>query len=170
VSEPTVPRPAIGDWQTAADSRRAVLRRASMVDLDAVYRLQRDAYAANRLILGVEPLPLTANYRQRLETDDVWVVEIDANVAAVLVLVLESDCLLVWSVATAPALHGCGLGRRLLTHAEAEARRLGYRSIRLYTGEKLHSNIAWYARHGYAFHHREELPDRSIVHLVKTLE
>jgi GNAT superfamily N-acetyltransferase len=67
-------------------------------------------------------------------------------------------------------MQGGGLGRRLLTHAEAEARRLGYRSIRLYTGEKLRSNIAWYARHGYAFHHREELPDRSIVHLVKTLE
>ncbi len=141
-----------------------------MVDLDAVDCVQREAYAANRLILGVEPLPLTADYRRRLETDDVWVAEIDADIVAVLMLVLESDCLLVWSVATAPTWQGGGLGRRLLAHAEAEARRLGYRRIRLYTGEKLRSNIAWYARHGYAFHHREELPDRSIVHLVKTLE
>ena len=166
MSQQGVIRPAVGG--PAGDS--AILRRGGIADLDAVHRVQRDAYAANRLVLGVEPLPLTADYRHVLQTREVWVAEIASDIVAVLILVLESDCLLIWSIATAPALQGFGLGRRLLTHAEAEARRLGYCRVRLYTGEKLGLNIAWYARHGYVYHHREDLPDRCIVHFLKTLE
>jgi GNAT superfamily N-acetyltransferase len=166
VSRPGVTRPAL----SGPAGETPILRRASIVDLDAVCRVQRQAYAANRLVLGVEPLPLTADYRDVLQTREVWVAEIAANIVAVLILILESDCLLIWSIATTPALQGSGLGRRLLRHAEAEARRLGYCRIRLYTGEKLCSNIAWYARHGYVYHHREDLPDRCIIHFLKTLE
>ena len=43
---------------------RAVLRRATREDLFAVVALQRVAYAKNRAILGVEPLPLKADYAQ----------------------------------------------------------------------------------------------------------
>jgi hypothetical protein len=41
--------------------------------------------------------------------------------------------------------------------------------MRLYTGEKLTGNIAWYGRHGYAIERIEQMPDRTAVHMVKTL-
>ena len=42
-----------------------------------------------------------------------------------------------------------GLGRRLIEFAEAEARRLGYAELRLYTHEKMVENIALYGRLGF---------------------
>ncbi len=40
----------------------SALRRATADDLSAVTALQQAAYAKNRVLLGVEPLPLTADY------------------------------------------------------------------------------------------------------------
>jgi ribosomal protein S18 acetylase RimI-like enzyme len=77
--------------------------------------------------------------------------------------------LLIWSVATAPAAQGRGLGNRLLAAAEARAKELNLSTMRLYTGQKLVSNVAWYQRHGYAIERIEERPDRTVVHMVKNI-
>jgi 2-keto-3-deoxy-L-fuconate dehydrogenase len=146
------------------------LRRATTGDLTSVCRVQSEAYAANRVILGVEPLPLSADYQHIMSIHDVWVVDWGRQIVAVLILSLEPDCLLIWSIATAPAAQGRGIGRVLLAHAESEARRLSRKCVRLYTGEKLTSNIAWYVRYGYVLRRREELSDRCILHFSKTID
>jgi 2-keto-3-deoxy-L-fuconate dehydrogenase len=146
------------------------LRRATFADHDPVQYVQSQAYAANRGILGVEPLPLSVDYRHIFQAYDVWVAESDDAILGVLILELEPKALLIWSIAVTPAAQGRGLGRSLLMHAELEARRFGRRCIRLYTGEKLTANIAWYIRCGYAFLNKEQLPDRNIVHLGKILD
>src|SRR6266568_2679444 len=74
-----------------------------------------------------------------------------------------------WSVAVAPEAQGRGIGNRLLAIAEARARELGRGKVRLYTGEKLTGNIAWYERHGFARERIEDLGDRRLVHMMKRL-
>jgi ribosomal protein S18 acetylase RimI-like enzyme len=76
---------------------------------------------------------------------------------------------LIWSVATAPAAQGRGVGNRMLAFAETRARELGLSRIRLYTGEPLIANIAWYTRHDYVHERLEDMGDRRIVHLIKQL-
>jgi len=49
-----------------------------------------------------------------------------------------------------PERRGRGLGRRLLLELEAEARRLGYRSLVLETGDRQPEALGLYASHGYA--------------------
>ena len=66
-------------------------------------------------------------------------------------------------------MQGRGIGNRLLATAEARARELGRRRVRLYTGEKLAGNIAWYARHGFVRERIEDLGDRRSVHMMKAL-
>jgi GNAT superfamily N-acetyltransferase len=148
-------------------------RRATQADLAEIEALQHAAYARNRAILGAEPLPLLADYRDVLRDQEIWLVEADearpTRLEGVLVLQARADNLLVWSVAIAPFAQGCGIGNRLLAFAEARARDLGLGRLMLYTGEKLTNNIAWYERHGYAVTHREIMPDRVVVHLAKTL-
>jgi GNAT superfamily N-acetyltransferase len=148
----------------------AGLRRATPGDLDAVTALQRAAYAKNRVILGVEPLPLLAEYSQILLTLEVWLLEGAQGLDGALILEPRADDLLLWSVAIAPHAQGAGLGNRLLAAAEARARELGHRKMRLYTGDKLANNIAWYMRHGYDQERVETLGDRKVVHLVKILD
>ena len=142
-----------------------------------VEQLQRAAYTRNRELLGLEPLPLLTDYDEVFRDYEVWVKpgEPAGNVAAALILEIdraavdgEAD-ILIWSVATAPTLQQSGLGHALLVCAEERARQLGRNTIRLYTGQPLTHLIDWYARNGYDVERIEHLPDRSIVHMLKSL-
>ncbi|HEX8167234.1 MAG TPA: GNAT family N-acetyltransferase [Beijerinckiaceae bacterium] len=155
------------DFETGDPSLR--LRFAGPADLAALGELQRAAYVPNRAILGVEPLPLLFDYATLLGHYEAWVVEGEGGLAGALILDPRPDHLLVWSLATAPAAQGQGLGKRLLAAAEARARSLGLDTLRLYTGEKLTGNVRWYHRHGYAIERVEELDDRRLVHMVKAI-
>jgi predicted N-acetyltransferase YhbS len=53
------------------------------------------------------------------------------------------------NVAVRPSVKGSGIGRLLLTLAEDEAKRQGYKSIYLATHELMHENRALYSRIGY---------------------
>ena len=145
------------------------LRRAARDDLPAVTALQRAAYAKNRAILGVEPLPLLADYGQVFSDYEVYLAERDGALDGVLILEPRADDLLIWSVATAPEAQGHGVGNQMLAFAESRARELGRTCIRLYTGEPLTFNIAWYTRHGYAHESTEDMGDRVRVNLIKQL-
>lgn len=145
------------------------MRRAGLHDVAALTVLQHSAYARNRDILGVEPLPLMADYADVLVRYEGWLIDGAGALDGALILAPRADDLLIWSVATAPAAQGRGLGRRMLSHAELRAAQLGQRTLRLYTGEKLTGNVAWYQRRGYAIERVEARADRNIVHMVKHL-
>jgi GNAT superfamily N-acetyltransferase len=171
------PRPAInlggaGRTMTNASTLHAngfELRRATIDDLDGVVALQHAAYAANRALLGVEPIPLMADYNAILFDMEVWLAEDSGRLCGVLILEPRADDLLLWSVAVAPSEQGSGLGRALLAATEERARRLGRTVVRLYTGTPLKERVAWYIRHGYAVERIKELSDRSVTHMVKHL-
>ena len=145
-----------------------VLRRATSADLDAIVALQRAAYARNRELLGVEPLPLQADYAAILSDYEVWVTGDDA-IAGVLILEPRVDDLLIWSIATDPQSQHTGLGRKMLAAAEIRAQALGLATMRLYTGAQLRHLIEWYGRNGYVVERNEALADRVITHMVKHL-
>jgi GNAT superfamily N-acetyltransferase len=144
-------------------------RRATRADLPAIVALQRAAYAKNRAILGVEPLPLMADYDQVFADYEVYLVERDGTLDGVLILEPRAGDLLIWSIATAPHAQGHGTGNAMLAFADARARELGVPCIRLYTGSPLAFNIAWYGRHGYTHERTEDTGDRVVVHLIKQL-
>jgi N-acetylglutamate synthase-like GNAT family acetyltransferase len=155
---------------TGAATLRAAdceLRRATIDDLDRVVALQRAAYAPNRAVLGVEPIPLMADYNAILFDMEVWLAEEAGNLRGVLILEPRADDLLLWSIAVSPAGQGTGLGRALLAATEERARQLGRAVVRLYTGTVLTDRVAWYARHGYAVERIEVLSDRSVTHMMK---
>jgi N-acetylglutamate synthase-like GNAT family acetyltransferase len=145
-------------------------RRAQSGDVAVVEALQHAAYARNRGLLGVEPMPLSVDYREIVARMEVWLFERDKVLSGVLALEAEPDALLIWSVASAPQAQGAGLGGLMLDFAHVRARELTLPTIRLYTGEKLRSNIDWYRRRGFAIDRLEPLADRTIVHMSKMLD
>ncbi len=145
------------------------LRRAERADLDAVVAVQQAAYARNRTLLGVEPLPLLSDYAEIFRDYEVWVTA-NGAITAVLILEPRPADLLIWSVAADPQAQQGGLGRAMLRAAEQRARELRLGTMRLYTGAPLRHLIDWYGRNGYAIEHNEVLSDRTIVHMVKHLD
>jgi len=144
------------------------LRRAVRGDFDRVVAIQRAAYARNRVLLGVEPSPLLADY-ERIFTDyEVWVTA-EGRIESVLILEPRAEDLLIWSIATDPQHQQAGLGRAMLAAAEARACDLGLDTMRLYTGAILDHLVGWYERHGYVIERIEELSDRTVAHMVKRL-
>jgi GNAT superfamily N-acetyltransferase len=99
--------------------------------------------------IGRPPGPLLDDYQVSIDDRAVWVLVQADVIRGVLVLLEETDHLLLQNVAVDPLSQGIGYGRLLIDFAEQEARRRGRREIRLYTNQLMHENIAMYLRLGY---------------------
>jgi ribosomal protein S18 acetylase RimI-like enzyme len=145
-------------------------RRAVAADQPAIEALQSAAYARNRRLLGVEPLPLLADYAEIFKTMEVWIAEERGVPRGALILEVRDADVLIWSIAADPQAQRQGLGQIMLDAAEVRAAQVGRTVMRLYTGAVLEGLIRWYHRHGYEIERHEELPDRHITHMIKHLQ
>lgn len=143
-----------------------MIRVAVMADRAAVEGLVHAAYAPWIEVIGTQPLPMVADYAELIRAGRVWVLD---PIEGLIVLVPEDGVLLIENVAVNPAAQGRGLGGRLLAFAEEQARSLGLPTLRLYTNEKMTSNIARYERLGYVAVAREDINGRHAVHMRKHL-
>ena len=125
------------------------IRPATPADVADIARIVDAAYAHYVPRIGRRPAPMEDDHAARIRDGEAWVFVAEGAVAGVLVLIDESDHLLLDNVAVDPAQRGTGIGRALLLFAEAEARRRGYAEVRLYTNVMMTENIAMYARIGY---------------------
>lgn len=132
------------------------LRRARPEEEAALRDLVRAAYAHYVPRIGREPMPMTDDYQARIAAGEAWLLLRDADQALIgaLVLVDEPDALLLDNVAILQQEQGKGHGRALISFAEQEAVRRGYRSLRLFTNVKMTENMALYARLGFVETHR----------------
>lgn len=96
------------------------------------------------------------DYSAHIRNHAAWVAEISGQAAGLLILIGETDHLLLDNVAVDPSHQGHGIGRALLNFAEREAVRRGYGEIRLYTHEKMSENLAMYPALGWVETGRRE--------------
>ena len=128
---------------------------------------QELAYARNREVLGVEPIPLKWSMENIFTATEVWGVRDRDRLVGVLILRPREDDLYLESVATLPEVQGGGYGNAMLSATEFRALDWGYRAIRLMTGEALARNVDWYKRKDFRIEELERLPDRSVVHMIR---
>lgn len=145
------------------------LTRASLLQRAEIEAFQEEAYARNRPLLGVEPLPLKWDYATIFSQTEVWEARQKGRLVGVLILRPMDDHLVLESVATLPDVQGAGYGNALLNATEFRARDWGFSTIRLLTGEVLTHNVDWYRRKGFHVETVETVADRNVVHMVKRL-
>ncbi len=124
-----------------------LIRPADAADLPEIERIVRDAYTKYIVRIGKPPGPMEDDYPAHVRRHDVWVA--GDPIGGLIVLLGEDDHLLLDNIAVDPARQGQGIGRALMQFADAEARRRGYRELRLYTHETMVENIALYSRSGW---------------------
>ena len=126
------------------------IRLASIADLDIVQTITADAYLPYQTSIGITPMPVLEDYKPRIERGDVWLLHEGDEIAGLIVLEEKPDHLLIYSVAVRPDRHHRGVGRSLLTFADARARAIGVAEVRLITHQRMERNIAIYERSGFA--------------------
>ena len=145
------------------------LRPATEADVPQLTQLARAAYGHYVARLGGPPRPLIDDYAAVVRRHETTVAERGGEVVGMIVLGQDAEGFFVDNVAVDPSHHGTGVGRLLLEHAEAEARRAGFDSIYLYTHEKMTENQALYSRIGYVEYERRRHGDATVVYLRKRL-
>jgi ribosomal protein S18 acetylase RimI-like enzyme len=146
------------------------IRRALPEDVNTVVQITNAAYARYVALLGRPPQPMTTDHPRMIREDEVWLLGQGGELIGVLELVVEPDCLLIYSVAIRPDRQKRGHGRRLLDWAEQEARRMALRRVRLYTNTLMVENIALYRRLGYRETGQEPYLGSTILHMSKEIE
>ena len=145
-------------------------RLATEADVPKVTALVNAAYGHYVEKIGMVLRPMTDDYVEVIKNYRVTVAESHQTIVGVIVLTVTDEGFLIDNVAVDPSYRGKGLGRALLTFAEAEARRAGFDSIYLYTHEKMTENIALYSKIGYVEYDRRSQGDFSLVYMRKHLE
>ena len=146
-----------------------MLRPAVAADAAAVTDLVNAAYGHYVQRIGMQPGPMREDYAEVIGAADVVVADEDGALVGVLVLRITDEGFLIDNVAVHPSRQGSGLGRALLEHAEAAARRAGFDSVYLYTHERMSENLALYTRIGYVEYERRSQGQFARVFLRKNL-
>jgi GNAT superfamily N-acetyltransferase len=135
------------------------IRLANDADVPVIRDIVQAAYTPWIPIIGMRPMPLSADYESLVAAGVVWV--IDEPIAGLIVLIEEPDGLLIENVAVHPAHQGRGIGKTLLAFAETR----GKSRLRLYTHHLMSTNITIYEHLGYTPTHLEP----PVLHMHKHL-
>lgn len=131
--------------------------------------LTRKAYVKWCDVIGREPLPMTADYDHAVRHHVIDLAFIDGELAGLVEMIPRADDLLIENVCVDPAAQGGGLGRRLVAHAEEEARKRGHAMVRLYTNKLFAANLSFYAGLGYEIEREEPFRGGTTVYFRKSL-
>jgi ribosomal protein S18 acetylase RimI-like enzyme len=145
------------------------IRRAGQADAADIRALTRSAYAKWVPLIGREPTPMGADYDRAVREHMIDLLVVGGRMVALIETVNEPDHLLIANVAVAPPFQGRGYGRYLLDHAERLATSLGLSELRLYTNQRMVTNIELYGRLGYAVDREEPFMGGVVVHMSKRL-
>ncbi|WP_376099189.1 GNAT family N-acetyltransferase [Roseomonas sp. CCTCC AB2023176] len=146
-----------------------MMRRARPEEAEALRALTERAYADYVPVIGRRPAPMDDDFAARIAAGGAFVLERDGAIAALAILEDAPDHLWIENLAAEPSLHGGGIGRALLSFVEEEARRRGFRDVRLCTNERMERNLRIYARAGFVEVERRKEDGFRRVHMRKAL-
>lgn len=114
----------------------------------------------------IHDLPLVSEgIADDIESNPVWVAELDRSVVGGLILVVRDEYALLANIAVDPDCSGMGIGRSLIEHAEAQCRKLKKTELRLNTHVAIPENMRLYEHLGW----KETGRSANKVHMTKLL-
>jgi GNAT superfamily N-acetyltransferase len=131
-----------------------MIRQARKEDGARLAEIVDAAYARYVPRIGGKPGPMLEDYADLAAQGLAHVFEHEGAILGLAVLIDGDGYLLLDNIAVAPEAQGQGIGGRLITFVEAEARRRGFMELRLYTNEKMTENLTLYPKLGFEETHR----------------
>jgi len=122
-----------------------MIRQAVPSDEPAIRAIARASYTRYVAAMGREPAPMVADFGAQIAAGQVWVTE-----GGFIVFFERDDAMFLENVAVHPDAAGQGIGKALIGHCEAVARKAGLPAVTLYTNAKMTANLSLYPHLGYA--------------------
>lgn len=146
------------------------LRLATVADAEAVKTLTCCVFEKYIEQIGRVPRTMLADYAQVIASEQVWVVEENRYLVAVLVLAARKNHYHINNLAVHPDKQRQGLGRALLRHADKQSIQAGYQEIWLHTNETMTGNIRLYTAMGYQEKYRQLYQGTYSLYMRKDLK
>lgn len=141
------------------------IRAATPGDADAIVRCIDAAYSVYQG--KIDDLPdVSAGVAEQINGGDVWVAEAGSKIAGCMFLAFSETFAQLVNLAVDPDFSGKGIGKRLITHAEALSRQKHMKELRLSTHVEMPGNIGLYAHLGWI----ETSRSGNKVHMTKQLQ
>ncbi|MBE9066207.1 GNAT family N-acetyltransferase [Leptolyngbya cf. ectocarpi LEGE 11479] len=155
--------------ESSYDKLGLTLRPAIPKDAHGIKQLTQLAFDKYIPQIGGTPRTIRRDYRQVIHQDQVWVVEENETLVAVLVLASCDHHFHISNLAVHPTWQRRGLGKGLLHHAEQQSQRAGYSEIWLHTNEIMVGNIRLYTSLGYEEMYRQTYHATASIYMRKIL-
>ncbi len=126
-----------------------MIRLAEVSDIDAVQKCAVDAYSPYEQRIGKKPAPMVADFFAIQTAGNLYVLEADKRIMGFIVFYPVDGVMHLENIAVSPKEHGKGYGSLLVEFAESAARDQGFKTIALYTNEKMRENFRFYEAKGY---------------------
>lgn len=127
-----------------------MIRKAVEADEAHVRACAESAYSRYIAAIGRKPAPMLADYAAQIAAGEIHIaVDAADGLQGFIVFFPKDGHMFLENVAVHPDATGRGVGKSLIRFCEAEAVRLGFRGVHLYTNEKMTENLSIYPRLGY---------------------
>ena len=143
------------------------IRMAEPHEAGAITAIVMAAYAKWVPLIGREPIPMRVDYEKAVLEHRFDLAVENGAILGLIETVPHPDHLWIDNVAVAPAAQGRGIGRMLLAFTEERAIAAGHPELRLVTNGAFESNIALYARLGFAVDRIEDFRNGKAVYMRK---
>ena len=153
-----------------AGNDTGLIRLATLEDVASFREITEAAYTVYLPRIGYRPPPMETDFEAHIMRAEVRALERDGQVIGYLLLAQERSAMFVINIAVRPEYQGTGMGRKLLLHAETEARENDCDSMKLYTHVKMTENQALYRRFGYIEVAQRTEAGVNRVYMVKQLQ
>ncbi|MGK7871429.1 GNAT family N-acetyltransferase [Falsiroseomonas sp. E2-1-a20] len=128
------------------------------------------AYTRWIAAVGRRPRPMDDDYEARCAKGQAWLLEADSKSIGVVIIEDMEEYLFLHNIAVAPDAQHRGFGRCLMRFVEEEARRRGYREVKLTTAVVMQQNVELYLRLGYSITGREPTATVDRLWMTKRLD
>lgn len=127
-----------------------MIRKAVAGDGAAIRECADKAFSGYIPLIGRQPAPMTADFAAQIAAGQIYVALNDSGgLLGYIAFFPQGSHMQLDSVAVLPSASGRGIGKKLITFCEDEARRLGLEAVHLYTNEMMAANLSIYPRLGY---------------------
>ena len=146
------------------------IRLAKPSECSTIEKCIKNAFSGYISVMGGRPTAMNTDFEPLVKKRQVYVGIKNKVIAAIMVIIANSDYVLLKNVAVVEQFQNKGVGKELLKFAEAETLRFGKSIIQIYTNARLPRLVEYWSKCGFQETKRVADDGHVIVYMAKNLD